>query len=81
IVWYVKEGDQVEQGQQFGFIKFGSRVDIFLPLGTQINVALGDVVKGGITVLAQLSAPHPPEEGEKAEKTKSSKTKTAKSKV
>jgi phosphatidylserine decarboxylase len=32
IVWYVKEGDQVQQGQQFGFIKFGSRVDIFLPL-------------------------------------------------
>jgi phosphatidylserine decarboxylase len=57
IVWYVKEGDKVEQGQQFGFIKFGSRVDVFLPLGTKINVALGEVVKGGRTVLAELSDP------------------------
>ena len=57
IVWYVKEGDKVEQGQQFGFIKFGSRVDIFLPLGTKINVALGEVVQGGRTVLAILSEP------------------------
>ncbi len=54
IVWYVKEGDQVKQGDQFGFIKFGSRVDVFLPLGTKINVNLGDAVKGGITVLANL---------------------------
>src|ERR1700743_2442927 len=57
IVWYVKEGDVVEQGQQFGFIKFGSRVDVFLPLGTKINVELGEVVKGGRTVLAELSEP------------------------
>jgi phosphatidylserine decarboxylase len=56
IVWYVKEGDVVEQGQQFGFIKFGSRVDIFLPLGTKVNVTLGEVVKGGKTVLAELKA-------------------------
>ncbi|WDF55306.1 phosphatidylserine decarboxylase family protein [Mucilaginibacter sp. KACC 22063] len=56
IVWYVKEGDVVEQGGQFGFIKFGSRVDIFLPLGSKINVALGEVVKGGRTVLAELPA-------------------------
>lgn len=56
IVWYVKEGDVVEQGAQFGFIKFGSRVDIFLPLGTKINVELGEVVKGGRTVLAELEA-------------------------
>jgi phosphatidylserine decarboxylase len=54
IVWYVKEGDQVEQGQQFGFIKFGSRVDVFLPLGTKINVNLGEAVTGGRTVLAEL---------------------------
>jgi phosphatidylserine decarboxylase len=54
IVWYVKEGDRVEQGQQFGFIKFGSRVDVFLPLGTKINVGIGEVVKGGRTVLAEL---------------------------
>ncbi|MCJ8211761.1 phosphatidylserine decarboxylase family protein [Mucilaginibacter sp. RS28] len=56
IVWYVKEGDQVEQGGQFGFIKFGSRVDIFLPLGSKVNVNLGEVVKGGRTVLAELPA-------------------------
>lgn len=55
IVWYVKEGDEVKQGDQFGFIKFGSRVDIFLPLGTTVKVAIGDVVKGGRTVLAELT--------------------------
>jgi phosphatidylserine decarboxylase len=54
IVWYVKEGDQVKQGEEFGFIKFGSRVDVFLPLGTEIKVKLGDTTKGGITVLAEL---------------------------
>ncbi|MBU0697663.1 MAG: phosphatidylserine decarboxylase family protein [Bacteroidetes bacterium] len=54
IVWYLKEGDQVEQSQEFGFIKFGSRVDVFLPLGTKIDVSLGEVVKGGVTVLATL---------------------------
>lgn len=54
IVWYLKEGDQVKQAEQFGFIKFGSRVDVFLPLGTVINVNLNEVVKGGVTVLATL---------------------------
>ncbi|MFD2872701.1 phosphatidylserine decarboxylase family protein [Mucilaginibacter ximonensis] len=56
IVWYVKEGDKVTQGDQFGFIKFGSRVDVFLPLGSKINVEIGEVVKGGRTVLAELPA-------------------------
>lgn len=56
IVWYVKEGDNVMQGDQFGFIKFGSRVDVYLPLGTKINVEIGEVVKGGRTVLAELPA-------------------------
>jgi len=65
IVWYVKENDVVEQGQQFGFIKFGSRVDVFLPLGTKINVSIGDVVKGGRTVLAELT-PKPSKGGAKA---------------
>ena len=55
IVWYVKEGDVVDQGEQFGFIKFGSRVDVFLPLGTEIKVELGQVVKGGRTILAELT--------------------------
>jgi len=62
IVWYVKEGDKVDQGQQFGFIKFGSRVDVFLPLGTKINDSIGEAVKGGRTVLAELS-PLPPKGG------------------
>ncbi|WP_090703372.1 phosphatidylserine decarboxylase family protein [Daejeonella rubra] len=54
IVCYSKEGQEAVQGEEFGFIKFGSRVDIFLPLGTEIKVGLGDTVKGGITVLAHL---------------------------
>ena len=65
IVWYVKEGDPVEQGQQFGFIKFGSRVDVFLPLGSKINVSLGEVVKGGRTVLAELPGIAAPVEDDK----------------
>ena len=55
IIWYVKEGQPVEQGQEMGFIKFGSRVDIFLPLEAQINVKIGDRTKGGVTVLAELT--------------------------
>lgn len=54
IVWYVKEGDTVKQGEEFGFIKFGSRVDVFLPLGSEIRVEIGQAVKGGQTVLAIL---------------------------
>jgi phosphatidylserine decarboxylase len=52
ICWYVNEGDTVRQNDEFGFIKFGSRVDLFLPLGTQVDVKIGDVVKGGVTVVA-----------------------------
>ncbi len=54
IVYYVKEGDRVEQGSEMGFIKFGSRVDLFLPLGTKIDVKLNDVVKGGKTSIASF---------------------------
>ncbi len=54
IVWYVKEGQHVAQADEMGFIKFGSRVDIFVPIGTKINVELNQVVKGGRTVLAEL---------------------------
>lgn len=53
IVNYAKEGEQVVQGTDAGFIKFGSRVDVFLPIGTKINVQLGDVVKGGIQKIAE----------------------------
>ncbi|HWV70807.1 MAG TPA: phosphatidylserine decarboxylase family protein [Pseudosphingobacterium sp.] len=56
IVWYVNEGKEVKQGDEFGFIKFGSRVDVFLPIGTKINVKLGDKVKGGITVMGEFDA-------------------------
>lgn len=52
---YVSEGQSLKQGEEFGFIKFGSRVDVFLPLDAKINVAVGDVTKGGRTVLAELS--------------------------
>lgn len=55
IVWYVKEGDQVQQGEQFGFIKFGSRVDVYMPLGTDVKVSLGQIVTGGVTVLADVT--------------------------
>ncbi len=54
IKWYVKEGDALEQGQEFGFIKFGSRVDIYLPLDCAIKVRMGEVTKGGRTVIAEL---------------------------
>lgn len=54
IRWYVKEGVSLEQGQEFGFIKFGSRVDIFLPLDAKVNVKIGDITKGGRTVIAEL---------------------------
>lgn len=55
IVYYCKEGDKAAQGGEFGFIKFGSRVDLFLPLGTKINVQLNQVVRGGETVIASFS--------------------------
>lgn len=53
---YVKEGQTIEQGQEFGFIKFGSRVDIFLPLDAKVNVRLGDKTTGGKTVIAEFKA-------------------------
>ena len=51
---YVKEGLELEQGQEFGFIKFGSRVDIFLPLDATIKVSVGEITKGGRTVIAEI---------------------------
>ena len=54
IKWYVKEGQVIAQGDEFGFIKFGSRVDIFLPLDAKITVNIGDITKGGRTVIAEL---------------------------
>jgi len=54
IVFYGKENETVKQGDQCGFIKFGSRVDLFFPLGTQLDVKLNEVVKGGISVVARV---------------------------
>lgn len=54
IVWYVEEGQEVKQGEEFGFIKFGSRVDLFLPIGTKIEVNINDAVVGGKTVIARF---------------------------
>ncbi len=54
IVNYLSEGEKVEQGDDMGFIKFGSRVDIFLPLSAKIEVEMGQKVKGNKTVIARL---------------------------
>lgn len=53
IVNYAKEGTEVIQGTDAGFIKFGSRVDLYLPIGTELTIKLGDVVKGGTQVVAK----------------------------
>jgi len=54
IVWFVKTGDTVTQGQEFGFIKFGSRVDLFFPIGTKVTAKIGDMVRGGESVIAEF---------------------------
>jgi len=55
IVNYLKEGDKVTQGGEMGFIKFGSRVDLYVPLGTKPLVKIDDVVRGNISKIAELS--------------------------
>jgi phosphatidylserine decarboxylase len=55
ICYYAKEGQNAGTGEEFGFIKFGSRVDVFLPLGTQIDVKIGQKVQAKLTKLGQLS--------------------------
>ncbi len=54
IVYYVNQGDQVQQGGEMGFIKFGSRIDIYLPLNADIKVNLNDKTRGGETIIASL---------------------------
>ena len=54
IVCYAKEGETVKQNQEMGFIKFGSRIDLFLPLDFPINVGLQDRVKNGISPIADI---------------------------
>ena len=53
IVNYLKPGDQVTQGSEMGFIKFGSRVDLLLPIDTKVEVKINQKVKGGVTVLGK----------------------------
>lgn len=54
IVFYCKENDPALQGAEFGFIKFGSRVDVLLPLSAKVKVQLNEVVRGAETVIAEL---------------------------
>jgi len=55
ICYYVEENQPVQTGSEFGFIKFGSRIDVFLPLGTPLNVKIGDKVQGKLTKLGTLN--------------------------
>ena len=54
ICFYSEQGSSVAQGEKFGFIRFGSRIDLYLPLNAEIKVKIGDVSKGGRTVIAEL---------------------------
>lgn len=54
IVTYAKEGDDVAQGDELGFIKFGSRVDLFLPVGTEVNLQLNRQVRANRTLIARI---------------------------
>jgi len=56
IVYHCKEGDRVTAGERFGMIRYGSRVDVFFPLSGSVKVAVGDRVKGGISVLGEFKA-------------------------
>jgi phosphatidylserine decarboxylase len=54
IKWYIAEGNTVQQGADMGFIKFGSRVDLYLPLDAKIEVVMDQMVKGNQTIVARL---------------------------
>lgn len=54
IVCWIKPGDHVNKGQRIGLIRFGSRVDVFLPEGVEVSVKQGEKVKGGLTTLGYL---------------------------
>jgi phosphatidylserine decarboxylase len=54
ILCYAKAGDHLRRGDRFGFIRFGSRVDVYLPEGARVRVALGEKVRAGSTILAEL---------------------------
>lgn len=54
IRWYINEGNAVKQGEDMGFIKFGSRVDLYLPLDAKIEVIMDEIAKGNKTIVARL---------------------------
>lgn len=54
IVYYPHENDMVKQGAELGFIKFGSRVDLYLPVDAKVNVSIGQKTVGGVTVIAEF---------------------------
>lgn len=54
ILCYIKAGDRLARGQRYGFIRFGSRVDVYLPLDAQVKVSIGDKVSATTTILAVL---------------------------
>jgi phosphatidylserine decarboxylase len=57
ILCYAREGQRLARGERYGFIRFGSRVDVYLPLAARPKVAVGDVVYATSTILAELDAP------------------------
>src|SRR5690606_41918342 len=58
-LWFVQTGHQLEAGQRFGLIRFGSRVDVYLPAGARVLVAEGQTAVAGETVLADLTSAAP----------------------
>lgn len=56
IVTYSKVGDTAEQGERFGIIRFGSRVDVFMPVGSTVKVNLGQIISAGVTQVGELPA-------------------------
>lgn len=56
VVCYSKVGDEVMAGQRMGLMKFGSRIDLLLPLGTKVNVKVGDRVRGGISIIGEMKS-------------------------
>lgn len=54
ICYYIQPGDKVKAGEEYGFIKFGSRIDLLLPLDTKLNVKIGDKVKGQLTKIGEI---------------------------
>lgn len=61
IIAYSREGERVEQGERMGLIRFGSRVDVFVPIGSDIRVKLGELTTAGTTVIAELPDTLPPQ--------------------